>query len=155
VIHMTIEKAAWEGLESQKPLAKKPHEMPGLALAYIGDAVWEMVIREHLLLCGEMLPSRLHKMATRFVKAKAQADALHALLDRLTEEEQGVVRRGRNAKSGSAPKNAEMIDYRHATGFESLLGYLYLQRRFDRLREITGQALEFLEQQNEQKGSRI
>jgi ribonuclease-3 family protein len=70
------------------------------------------------------------------------------LFERLTEEETAVVKRGRNAKSGSVPKNADVIDYRHATGFECLLGYLYLQKRYDRLQELTSSALSWLETQS-------
>jgi len=141
---MTLDLTGLTGLASTSPLARKPAEMPGLALAYIGDAVWEILVREHLLCKGEMKPDRLHKHATTYVKAKAQSDALHLLLPDLTEEEQGVVKRGRNAQSGSRPKNADMIDYRHATGFESLIGYLYMERRHDRLKELSERAMAWL-----------
>ncbi|TCP52310.1 ribonuclease-3 family protein [Tumebacillus sp. BK434] len=126
-----------------KPV-KKPHEMTGLALAYMGDAVWEIIIREHLLQSGEMKPDRLHKFATKFVKAKAQSDVLHMLMPGLSEEELSIVKRGRNAKSGSSPKNGNLIDYRHATGFESLLGYLYLRGEYNRLHELSGAAINWL-----------
>lgn len=126
---------------------KKPHEISGLALAFLGDAVWEILIRQHLLTKGEMKPDRLHKFSTRYVKAKAQSDVLHLLMDDLSEDELSIVKRGRNAKSGSSPKNADMIDYRHATGFESLLGYLHLQGRHDRISELAGRGIAFLEQQ--------
>jgi len=135
-----------QGLVTDGALSKKPQEMPGLALAYIGDAVWEILVREHLLARGEMKPDRLHKFATRYVKAKAQSDALHLLQETLTEEEQAVVKRGRNAQSGSKPKNADMIDYRHATAYEALLGYLYMSRRFERLHELTGRVLAWLDE---------
>ena len=121
--------------------------MPGLALAYIGDAVWEILVREHLLCLGEMKPDRLHRYSTRYVKAKAQADVLHHVQELLNEEELAVMKRGRNAKSGSVPKNAELIDYRHATGFEALLGYLYLQRRYERVQELASAGIAFLESQ--------
>lgn len=139
---------AARGLTHLTPLVKKPHEMPGLALAYMGDAVWEMYIRQHLLCKGEMQPNRLHKYATRYVKAKSQADVIHFLADSLTEEEMAVVKRGRNAKSGSTPKNGDIIDYRHATGFESLLGYLYLQERYERLQEVASRSIQWLESQD-------
>ncbi|PWK05655.1 Mini-ribonuclease 3 [Tumebacillus permanentifrigoris] len=137
-----------QGLTLNKPLVKKPHEMPGLALAYMGDAVWEMYIRQHLLCKGEMQPNSLHKYATRYVKAKSQAGVLHFLAESLSEEEMSVMKRGRNAKSGSTPKNGDLIDYRHATGFESLLGYLYLQGRFERLQELATRSIEWLESQD-------
>ncbi|MBL0389427.1 Mini-ribonuclease 3 [Tumebacillus sp. ITR2] len=142
------ENAAVRGLTPITPLVKKPQEMPGLPLAYMGDAVWEMFIRQHLLCKGEMQPNRLHKYATRYVKAKSQADVLHFLSDSLSEEEMNVVKRGRNAKSGSTPKNGDLIDYRYATGFESLLGYLYLQARYDRLQELATHAIQWLESQD-------
>jgi len=129
-------------------LAKKPHEISGLALAFLGDAVWEILIRQHLLTKGEMKPDRLHKFSTRYVKAKAQSDVLHMLMEELTEDELSIVKRGRNAKSGSSPKNADMIDYRYATGFESLLGYLHLQGRHERIAELAGRGIQWLEQQN-------
>lgn len=145
---MTVDVSGLVGLLPATEMVKKPNEMPGLALAYIGDAVWEIIVRQHLLYAGEMKPDRLHKFATRFVKAKSQADVLHMLFEHLTEEETAVVKRGRNAKSGSVPKNADVIDYRHATGFECLLGYLYLQKRYDRLQELTSSALSWLETQS-------
>ncbi|KEO81715.1 Mini-ribonuclease 3 [Tumebacillus flagellatus] len=137
-----------QGLAPITPLVKKPNEMPGLALAYMGDAVWEMFVRQHLLCKGEMQPNRLHKYATHYVKAKSQADVLHYLTESLSEEELAVVKRGRNAKSGSTPKNGDIIDYRYATGFESLLGYLYLHGRFDRLQELASRSIEWLESQD-------
>lgn len=140
------------GLQALKALGgatpvKKPHEISGLALAFLGDCVWEILIRQHLLTKGEMKPDRLHKFSTRFVKAKAQSDVLHLLMEELTEEEMSIVKRGRNAKSGSSPKNADMIDYRHATGFESLLGYLHLQGSHERIAELAGKGILWLEQQ--------
>jgi ribonuclease-3 family protein len=144
---MTVDVQGLVGLLPATEMVKKPNEMPGLALAYIGDAVWEIIIRQHLLYKGEMKPDRLHKFATRYVKAKSQSDVLHFLFEQLTEEETAVVKRGRNAKSGSVPKNADVIDYRHATGFECLLGYLYLQKRYDRLQELTSNAIAWLETQ--------
>ncbi|ARU61048.1 ribonuclease III [Tumebacillus avium] len=141
----TTEATGVQGLfnTAAKPV-KKPHEMTGLALAYMGDAVWEIIIREHLLQKGEMKPDRLHKFATKFVKAKAQSDVLHMLLPGLSEEELSIVKRGRNAKSGSTPKNGSLIDYRHATGFESLMGYLYLRGEYARLHELAGAAIQWL-----------
>src|SRR5689334_929348 len=144
---MTVDVSGLVGLLPATEMVKKPNEMPGLALAYLGDAVWEIIIRQHLLAQGEMKPDRLHKFATRYVKAKSQSDVLHVLLDGLSEEETAVVKRGRNAKSGSIPKNADVIDYRHATGFECLLGYLYLQGRHERIRELVGTAITWLETQ--------
>jgi len=106
-----------------------------LQLAYIGDAVYELLVRTYLL--EKRLPVReLHKATTKYVKANSQANIIHTLEEMLTEEEAEVVKRGRNAKSNTTPKNAKMIDYKYATGFESLFGYLYLKGQDIRLSEI-------------------
>lgn len=109
-----------------------------LALAYMGDAIYEVHVRHHLLLLGKTKPNQLHRAATKFVSAKAQAAILHELLEKgiLTEEEQAVVRRGRNAKSGTVPKNTDVLTYRHSTAFEALVGYLYLIDNQTRLQSI-------------------
>jgi ribonuclease-3 family protein len=106
-----------------------------LQLAYIGDAVYELFIRTYLLKKG--LPVKnLHKEATKYVKAKAQSQIVHILEDNLSEEEKNIVKRGRNAKTNSMPKNADMIDYKYATGLESLMGYLYLTEQDQRLGQL-------------------
>lgn len=107
-----------------------------LVLAYIGDAVYELYIRTFLVSKGNMPVHKLHKQATRYVKAKAQSDIIHGIEDQLTEEELIIFKRGRNAKSGTVPKNADITDYRHATGFEALLGYLYLNGKMERLMKL-------------------
>ncbi|SDZ25482.1 ribonuclease-3 family protein [Proteiniborus ethanoligenes] len=107
-----------------------------LQLAYVGDAVYELFVRTYLLGTKNISVNELHKEAIEFVKAKAQADIIHNLEDKLTEEEWQMVKRGRNAKSGSAPKNANLLDYKYATGFETLVGFLYLTERYDRILEI-------------------
>ncbi len=109
-----------------------------LQLAYIGDAVYELFIRTFLVGTKNISVNELHKEAIEYVKAKAQADITHFLEDKLTEEEWHMVKRGRNAKSGSAPKNANLLDYRYATGFETLIGFLYLNGRHERILEIFG-----------------
>nr|WP_288054122.1 ribonuclease III domain-containing protein [Caloranaerobacter azorensis] len=107
-----------------------------LQLAYIGDAIYELLIRTYLLSKKNISVNELHKEAVKYVKAKAQADIVHNLQDKLTEEEWSIIKRGRNAKSGSAPKNAELIDYKYATGFETLMGFLYLIGDNERIYEI-------------------
>src|SRR5690606_12012931 len=107
-----------------------------LALAFVGDAVYELYIRTLLLSRGNAPVHKLHMQSVAFVKAKAQSDIIHKLLEKLDPAEQDVVRRGRNAKSGTAPKNADVSDYRYATGFETLLGYLYIKQDFKRLLEV-------------------
>ena len=104
-----------------------------LTLAYIGDAVYEIIIRTLLVEKGNRSANSLHKDAIHFVKAGAQAKIILSLEGELTEEEMDVFKRGRNAKSYTMAKNASMSDYRHATGFEALVGYLYLQGKQDRL----------------------
>ncbi|MCK9444826.1 MAG: Mini-ribonuclease 3 [Tissierellaceae bacterium] len=106
-----------------------------LHLAYIGDAVYELLVRTYLL-TKKMPVNQLHKLATKFVKAKSQADIVHDLEDFLTEKEWDIVRKGRNAKSNTMAKNATLIDYKYATGFEALLGYLYVLNMDKRLEEV-------------------
>lgn len=106
-----------------------------LQLAYIGDAVYELFVRTYLL-DTTMPVKRLHNETTQYVRAKSQSDIVHSLEELLTDEEKDLVRRGRNAKSNSMPKNAELIDYKYATGFESLMGYLYLMGKDDRMMEL-------------------
>lgn len=114
-----------------------------LTLAYIGDAVYEIYIRAALVaLQPDRSVHKLHSMATGFVKAHAQSELVHILTPHLTEEELDVIRRGRNSKSGSAPKNADIIEYRTATGFEALIGYLYIQGKVKRLMEILSYSIQ-------------
>lgn len=106
-----------------------------LQLAYIGDAVYELLVRTYLL--EKKLPVKeLHKLTIKYVKAKAQADIVHMLEDILSEDERAVVKKGRNAKTNTMPKNADMIDYKYATGFEALMGYLYLMGKDYRIAEL-------------------
>lgn len=106
-----------------------------LQLAYIGDAVYELLVRTYLL--KENIPvRRLHQTTINYVKAKAQAEVIYELDEQLNEEEKTLVKKGRNAKTKSVPKNAEMIDYKYATGLEALFGYLYLNRENKRIEEL-------------------
>ncbi len=105
-----------------------------LVLAYIGDSVYELYVRTLLVSHGSIQVSKLHKRAITFVKAKSQAEFLEEVIQsELTDDEKDIVRRGRNAKSGTVPKNAELVDYRMATGLEALFGYLYLIGNIERL----------------------
>lgn len=131
--------------ELKLDIARRAREMPALALAYVGDAIWEVYVRQHLLALGELRPHRLQMESVNYVKAKSQADILHFLMPSLTEEELSVVRRGRNAKSGTIPKHAEVIDYKFSTGFESLVGYLFLIEEFSRLRELIQMAIDYVD----------
>lgn len=106
-----------------------------LQLAYIGDAVYELLVRTYLL--KENIPvKKLHKTTINYVKAKAQAEAVYRLDEILSEEEKNMVKKGRNAKTKSMPKNVNMIDYKYATGLETLFGYLYLNRDDNRIKEL-------------------
>ena len=107
-----------------------------LTWAYVGDSVYEMYVRTHLINTTKLKPHKLHIEAINYVKAKAQADILKRIHNNLTEEEQDVVRRGRNAENHHLPKNADPADYMYSTAFEALIGYLYLTKRDDRLKEI-------------------
>ncbi|TYQ17015.1 UNVERIFIED_CONTAM: ribonuclease-3 family protein [Acetivibrio alkalicellulosi] len=107
-----------------------------LVLAYVGDAVYEVYVRVYLVSNGNTPVHLLHKRSISFVKAKAQCEIIHRIMNFLTEEELDVVRRGRNAKSGTIPKNADVTEYKYATGFESLIGFLYLKKNYERLMYI-------------------
>lgn len=125
------------------PPAVSPHLMNPIVLAYMGDAVYEVYIRQYVISSGNHKPNQLHKASTGFVSAKAQAKLLEALIPMLTEEETDMVKRGRNAKSGTTAKNADVLEYRHSTAFECLIGYLYYKQSYARLKEILDYALAF------------
>lgn len=116
-----------------------------LALAYIGDAVYDLVIRTVVVERANRPADRLHKTVIRYVNAGTQARMIEALEEELTEEEKAVYHRGRNAKSYTTAKNASVADYRKATGLEALFGYLYLRDETDRLLALTKLALDKLE----------
>ena len=113
-----------------------------LTLAYIGDGIYDLIIRSAVVGKGNMKASDLHRRTSQLVKAKTQADMAHILEPELSEEELAVYKRGRNAKSPTMAKNATMHDYRHATGFEALMGYLYLENRVERMIELIKMGLE-------------
>lgn len=104
-----------------------------LTLAYIGDAIFELVVRTVLVERKNTQPEKLHKAATKIVKAETQALMIEAMKEDLTEEELAVFKRGRNAKAVTRAKNATMSEYRRATGFEALMGYLYLKGDIERM----------------------
>ena len=108
-----------------------------LTLAYIGDGIYDLVIRSMIVAQGTTKASQLHNHTSHLVKAHSQSAMMEYLLPVLSEEEEAVYKRGRNAKSPTMAKNASMSDYRRATGFEALMGYLYLADRFDRILELT------------------
>lgn len=120
-----------------------------LALAYIGDSVYELIIRTMILSEGNSSVNKYHKRASSYAKANAQANMIKVIEPILTAEEILIYKRGRNAKSVTVAKNASMIDYRMATGFEALIGYLYLEDNMTRVIEIIKYGLQ-QEKKNEQ-----
>ena len=116
-------------------LSGRSREYSALSLAYIGDCVYEMYVRSYLLGKGNRRVNDLHRMATQYVRAKAQAEFYHKIEDILTEDEKAVFHRGRNTKS-HPPKNADVIEYKIATGVEALIGYLYIEGKSDRISEL-------------------
>lgn len=122
-------------------------QLNSLALAYMGDAVLEIYVRRHLLYSGKVKPNHLHREATKYVSAKGQAKVVHRLIEEsfFTEEEMAVLKRGRNAKSGTIPKNTDVQTYRYSTGFEAVLGFLYMGNKEERLEEIIQAAFSIIE----------
>lgn len=122
-------------------------QMKSLALAYMGDAIYEVHVRDYLIRNHYAKVNDLHQAAIKYVAAKAQAKVLRYFLEVkfLDEEEEGVVRRGRNAKAGSIPKNTDIMTYRYSTGFEALLGFHYYTENNERLNELMERAVTFVE----------
>lgn len=132
-----MEKGINEYIREQFDIPKKDLKTYSpLTLAYIGDGIYDLVIRSVVVERGNMGAGKLHQTTSQLVKAHAQSEMMHVIESQLTEEEKDVFRRGRNAKSPTMAKNASMTDYRRATGFEALMGYLYLKDEFPRLVEL-------------------
>ncbi|MBP1744671.1 MAG: Mini-ribonuclease 3 [Firmicutes bacterium] len=122
-------------------------QLSPLILAFIGDAAYELYIRNHILTVNsEMSPHKMHLEAIKYVKAHAQSEFVKRLMDELSEEEVYYFKKGRNAKSGTVPKNADVQEYRHATGFECLIGYLYLTEQDERLEYIFEKIVDYKEE---------
>lgn len=122
-----------------------------LVLAYIGDCVYDLVIKSMIISQGNRQVHKLHEETSSYVQASAQSLMMRSMQEHLTEEEHAIYRRGRNAKSVSPAKNQSITDYRRATGFEALLGYLYLKKEYGRLMELVKIGLDSLEEiRNEQ-----
>lgn len=144
-----------EGLEynmefdilKSKFTAAKARQLNPLVLAFVGDAIYEVFIRSYLVdLNRDMSVHKLHVKAISYVKAQAQSNFIKKLEPVLTEEEHTIYKRGRNTKSGTVPKNADLQEYRAATGFEALLGYLYLTEQNERLNELLNLVIEVEEE---------
>jgi len=110
----------------------------GIALAFEGDAVYSMYIRRHLIFQGLTKPNQLHREATKYVSAKAQANLISLMVEEgvLTEKEEDIYKRGRNANSHTKAKNADIVTYRMSTGFEAVMGYLHMTEAIERLEEL-------------------
>lgn len=130
--------------EAMKLKEVEAREYSPLALAYLGDAVYELAIRTFVMNHGNTQVNKMHKKTAGLAKAEAQANFYKVLEEELTEEEKAVYRRGRNAKSVTMAKHATMKDYRMATGFEALMGYLYLTEQMERMAELLGHGLKKL-----------
>ena len=130
--------------------------MNGSMLAFVGDAYYDLKIREMLIRRGINKPKKFHQLAVFYVSAKAQSKILQQLIDEnyLSDEELDIVRRGRNVKGGSVPKNTNVIVYRQSTAFEALIGFLYLTKRISRLDEVISYCIDVIgEDEDNAKGS--
>lgn len=122
----------------------EPGALSPLVLAYVGDACFELYIRSRVVAENAKLPPQeLHRLTVGYVSASSQSDIIRGIWDQLNENERVVVKRGRNAKSGTPPKNADVVQYRYATGFETLVGYLFLAGSTGRLLYILEKAYDF------------
>lgn len=115
-------------------------------LAYLGDSVYEVYVRTRVVEQAPYRADKLHKMAVKYVKASAQAKAIKLIFEELTQEEQALVRRARNHKIATKAKNATVMDYKWATAFESLIGYLYLAENIERMEKLINKAMEVIDE---------
>ncbi|UUV98604.1 Mini-ribonuclease 3 [Vagococcus luciliae] len=127
--------------------------LSGLTLAYVGDAIYETYIRDYLVKSGQTRPNQLHRLATHYVSAKAQHYLIEQMMEQglLTDEEQDMYRRGRNAKSHTSAKNTSVSVYRSSTGFEALMGYLHLTEQKERLEEVIAWCIQTIGEKNNEK----
>ena len=123
-------------------------QFSSLVLAYMGDAVYEKYVREYVIKQGHFNNGQLHKKSIHYVSAKGQVEALKKIEEILTDEEKDVVRRGRNSNPHSTAKNADIVEYKYATGFEALIGWLYLSGRQERIRELLAAGVAYIESQD-------
>lgn len=114
-------------------------------LAYIGDVVYELYIREHVIQNSHEQVNKLHKKTIKYVSAKAQAKIVEVLADEFSYEEKDIIRRGRNAEANTVPKNTDVVTYKIATGFEALIGHLYLSKNETRLKDLINKSIKIIE----------
>ena len=124
------------------------NQLSPLTWAYVGDCIFELYIRTKLVNETKLKPHELHIKAISFVKAKAQSEMLYKIQDYLSDEEKDIVRRGRNAENHHLPKNANIQEYMYSTAFEALIGYLYLCKNEDRVKELIEMAIKSKEEEN-------
>lgn len=117
-----------------------------LVFAYIGDCIFDLIIKQRVVADGNRSVQKLHEKVSCYVNAAAQSKMMRSLQDLLTDEERAIYKRGRNSKSVSPAKNQSITDYRRATGFEALVGYLYMCGDYDRLQQLIGVALRKMEE---------
>lgn len=122
-----------------------------LVLAYIGDCVFDLIIKSMVISGGNKQVQKLHEETSRYVQASAQSAMMRVMQPHLTEEEHAVYRRGRNTRSVSPAKNQSITDYRRATGFEALIGHLYLKKEYGRLMELVKIGLDGFDQGQKEK----
>lgn len=115
-------------------------------LAYIGDVVYELYVREHVISNSHEQVNKLHKKTIKYVSAKAQAHIVECIEEELRDDEKDVLRRGRNAGANTVPKNTDVVTYKIATGFEALIGYLYLKKDQERLEYIINKSISIIEE---------
>ena len=120
-------------------------------LAFLGDSVYETHVRRYVIGRGQVNADLLHREAVRFVRADAQAYALKSMMDDLSEEEHNLVKRARNKKISTKPKNADTVVYKWATAFEALIGFLYLSQSYDRMEELISKTIALIERERERK----
>ena len=126
-----------------------PRQLSPLVLAYIGDSIFDLVVKTMIVTKGNTQVNKMNRVASSIVKAESQSKMIGYLEDKLTEEEESVYKRGRNAKSYTSAKNASISDYRRATGFEALMGWLYLTKQSDRMMELIKKGLNNIKEDKE------
>ena len=121
------------------------NEIDSKALAYVGDAIYELYIREYIVNSSREQVSKMHRKTVKYVSAKAQAKIIENIMEELTEKEIDIFKRGRNAVANTIPKNTDVVTYKIATGFEGLVGYLYMAKENDRLQYLINKSIEIIE----------
>ncbi len=140
--------------EDELGITRDPGQIAPVALAFIGDSVFDLFLRTKIVIGTDVSPKKMHLKASHFARAEAQAQMVEGIWDSLTEREQEIIRRGRNAKVHTIPKHAEVMQYKIATGFEALLGILYLEKQDERLWEVMEAGYRYIAEKDEEHGDR-